>query len=301
MRPRFLPHDPRVYQIATLSGLLLYGTLHLGLEVEPLYAALALATALLTQWGAGRLAGRPAFDPKSAWISGLSLALLLRAGSPLWVVVAAVLAVGSKFVLRYRGKHLFNPTNFGIVATMLASGQVWVSPGQWGSGAWFAFLLAGLGILVVVRSARSDITLAFLGFYSAILLGRAAWLGQPLRIPLHQLESGALLIFAFFMISDPKTTPDSRRGRILFAALVALGAGTVHFVLYRQNGLLLSLAGLSPLVPLLDRLLPGERYAWSGRNSGRRPAAPAADAVPAGRREAEPGPLALPFPERNPI
>jgi hypothetical protein len=64
------------------------------------------------------------------------------------------------------------------------------------------------------------------------------------------------------MISDPKTTPDSRAGRILFALLVALGAGTVQFVLYRPNGLLLSLAFLSPLVPLLDRLLPGTRYAW---------------------------------------
>ena len=59
------------------------------------------------------------------------------------------------------------------------------------------------------------------------------------------------------MISDPKTTPDSRAGRILFARLVALGAGLVRFVLYRPNGLLFSLASCAPLVPLLDRLLPG--------------------------------------------
>ena len=100
-----------------------------------------------------------------------------------------------------------------------------------------------------------------------MLFGRAAWLGQPWSIPLHQLESGAFLIFSFFMISDPKTTPDSRAGHILFAALVALGAGFVHFVLYRPNGLILSLAFFSLLVPLLDRLLPGERYAW-GRPVG---------------------------------
>jgi Na+-translocating ferredoxin:NAD+ oxidoreductase RnfD subunit len=115
---------------------------------------------------------------------------------------------------------------------------------------------------VVNRAARSDVTWAFLASYLAVLFGRALWLGQPMVIPLHQLGNGAFLIFTFFMISDPRTTPDSRAGRILFALLVALGAGCVHFVLYRPNGLILSLAFLSPLVPLLDRLLPGERYAW---------------------------------------
>jgi len=70
------------------------------------------------------------------------------------------------------------------------------------------------------------------------------------------------LLFAFFMISDPKTTPDSRAGRILFALLVALGAGFVQFKLFRTNGLLWSLAAGSLLVPLLDRLLPGARYQW---------------------------------------
>jgi Na+-translocating ferredoxin:NAD+ oxidoreductase RnfD subunit len=86
-----------------------------------------------------------------------------------------------------------------------------------------------------------------------------------MSIPLHQLESGALLIFAFFMISDPKTTPDSRAGRVLFAILVAAGAAFVQFRLYRPNGLLWSLAALSPAVALIDRLFPGCRYQWTGR------------------------------------
>jgi Na+-translocating ferredoxin:NAD+ oxidoreductase RnfD subunit len=89
------------------------------------------------------------------------------------------------------------------------------------------------------------------------------WLGDPLHIPLHQLESGALLLFAFFMISDPKTTPDSRAGRVVFAFLVAFGAAYVQFRLFRTNGLLWSLALFSLAVPLLDRLLPGERYSWN--------------------------------------
>ncbi len=254
--------DPRLYQIAVLASLLIYGVTRLDLEVHPLQAAALLATALLTQYACTRLWRLPAFDPRSALISGLSLCLLLRTGSLLLAFVAAAVTIASKFVIRWRGKHLFNPTNFGIVAMMLATGQVWVSPGQWGSAAFFAFLVACLGGLVVNRAARSDVTWAFLAFYLAVLFGRALWLGQPTAIPLHQLGSGAFLIFTFFMISDPRTTPDSRAGRILFALLVALGAGFVHFVLYRPNGLLLSLAFLSPVVPLLDRLLPGERYAW---------------------------------------
>jgi Na+-translocating ferredoxin:NAD+ oxidoreductase RnfD subunit len=123
--------------------------------------------------------------------------------------------------------------------------------------------MACLGGLVVNRAARSDVTYAFLGSYVSLLLGRALWLGQPAAIPLHQLENGAFLLFSFFMISDPKTTPDSRAGRILFAFLVAAGAAFVQFLLYRTNGLLWSLASFSLLVPLIDRLLPGRRYQWT--------------------------------------
>ena len=94
-------------------------------------------------------------------------------------------------------------------------------------------------------AARADVTLAFLAFYLALVFGRSLWLGEPMAIPLHRLQNGALLLFAFFMISDPKTTPDSRAGRIVFALLVALGAGFVHFKLFRNNGLLWSLAACS--------------------------------------------------------
>jgi Na+-translocating ferredoxin:NAD+ oxidoreductase RnfD subunit len=175
---------------------------------------------------------------------------------------------------------------------MLATDRVWVSPGQWGSTALFGFLMACLGGLVVYRAERSDVTWAFLAFHLSLLFGRAAWLGDPLAIPVHQLSGGALLLFAFFMISDPKTTPDSRPGRILFALLVVLGAGFVQFRLFRPNGLLWSLAFCSPLVPLIDRLLPGRRYAW-------RPGASGADASEKGNSHA-PAPDALRLPRRQP-
>ncbi len=118
------------------------------------------------------------------------------------------------------------------------------------------------------RAARADVTFAFLVAYAGLLVARSLWLGEPLSIPLHRLQSGALLLFAFFMISDPKTTPDSRAGRVLFAILVAWGAWYIQFRLFRTNGLLWSLAGFSLLVPIIDWLLPGSRYDWREASVG---------------------------------
>ncbi len=255
--------DPRWFQISALSALLLYGVAWLDFEIASTQAAITLGAVLVTQFAATRWLRLPAFDPKSALISGLSLCLLLRTNSLALAAVAGVITIASKFLLRVNGKHIFNPTNFGLVATMLATGgAVWVSPGQWGNVAFFAFLMVCIGGLVVMRAARSDVTLAFIAFYLALVFGRSLWLGEPLAIPLHRLQSGALLLFTFFMISDPRTTPDSRAGRIVFAALVAWGAWYVQFRLFRTNGLLWSLAAFSLFTPLLDRLLPGARYRW---------------------------------------
>ena len=253
--------DPRLYQIAALSSLLVYGLLRLDLEVRPERAALILGTVLAVQYACTRAWRLPAFDPRSALISGLSLCLLLRTDGALLALVGAVLAVGSKFVCRVRNKHVFNPTNFALVLLLL-SGQAWVSPGQWGSAAFFGFLLVCLGGLVVNRAARSDVTVAFLLAYGGLVVGRSLWLGDAMAIPLHRLQNGALLIFAFFMISDPRTTPDSRAGRLAFATVVALGAAYVQFRLFRTNGLLWSLFAASALVPVLDRVLPGPRHEW---------------------------------------
>ena len=258
-----IKRDPRLYQIFTLSSLLGYGMFVLDFEIAGGRAATILAVALLTQYGCTRLWRLPAFDPRSALISGLSLCLMLRTSSDGLALTATIITIASKFIIRFNGKHLFNPTNFGIVAMILFTGQVWVSPGQWGNVAFFAFLMACLGGLVVNRAARSDVTYAFIAFYMALVFGRSIWLGEPLTIPLHRLENGALLLFTFFMISDPRTTPSSRAGRILFAMLVACGAWYVQFRLFRTNGLWWSLAIASMTVPLIDWLLPGTRYEWA--------------------------------------
>jgi Na+-transporting NADH:ubiquinone oxidoreductase subunit NqrB len=257
------PSDPRHYQIAVLSALLLIGITWLKFDVDPVQVALLLGAAVATQYVCTKSFRLPAFDPRSPLISGLSLCLLLRANDPFLMFVAAVATIASKFLLKWNHKHIFNPTNFGIVAMIALTGEVWVSPAQWGSKTIFAFFFLCLGGLVIYRAARSDVSYAFLISYAAILFVRAFWLGDPWAIPLKQLQSGALLLFTFFMISDPKTTPDSRAGRILFAFLIATCAAYVQFGLYRTNGLLWSLALCSLLTPLIDRLLPGTKYQWS--------------------------------------
>src|SRR5262252_3790220 len=258
--------DPRLYQIGTLAALLVYGMGWLEFDITPVRAALVLGTALATQKICDRLSGSPvpfASSSRSALISGLSLCLLVRSNFHALACLAAVIAIASKFLIKVRGKHVFNPTDGAIVALLLLTKQVWVSPGQWGTAAFFAFLMACAGSLVVTRAARADVSLAFIAVFSVLVVGRSLYLGEPLALPLHRLESGAFLLFGFFMISDPKTTPDSRAARMLFAVLVAATAWYIQFRLFRTNGLLWSLAIWSMAVPILDRLLPSARYQWT--------------------------------------
>lgn len=254
--------DPRWWQICCLSGLLAYGLFWLSFDKPPLQIAATIGTALGVQWAlTGALKLHP-FEWKSALISGLGLCFLFRANDWRLSALVAALAIGSKFFIRWNGKHVWNPTNFALVLMMLLPLGAWVSPGQWGSGPTVTYAMACGGAFVVNRSARSDTTVAFLIAFATILLGRSLWLGEPMTIPIHRLQNGALMIFAFHMISDPKTTPNTRAGRILFACMVAAGAGFVAFVLFRPNGPIWALAALSPLVPLIDRVLPGPGYNW---------------------------------------
>ncbi len=254
--------DPRYYQVAVLTSLLAFGIGILDFGIRWQNAAAIMLTAQAVQFIGTRAAGLPRFDPLSALITSLSLTLLLRTEFVTLAMLAAVIAIGSKFVIRVRGKHVFNPANVALVTLMLASDYAWVSSGQWGSAAIGAFALACLGFLVLTRAKRAETTIAFLAFYGALLFGRALWLGDPLSIPLHQLQNGALLIFAFFMISDPKTTPNSPLGRVLFAGIVASIAFTIQFIFYEPNGPILALILSAPLVPLVDTFLQGTHYRW---------------------------------------
>lgn len=274
--------DPRHYQISVLSTLILVGIFHYAFALPWWHVVGCISSTLCTQAFADKCVGRK-FDARSPLISALSLTLLLRTGS-IWLSIGAgVLAIASKYIVRWNGKHIFNPANFGLVVFSILFSAAWISPGQWGAAPIFAILLAGLGGVVTGKAKRWDVSVALLGFYALLLYGRAIWLGDPLSIPTHQMQSGALLIFAFFMISDPKTTPDSRSGRILYAAIVATIGFTLQFGFYNSAGIILALILTAPFVPLIDSFFKGSRYAWPAQPSHSsiiHPKGPSDDPVP---------------------
>jgi len=262
---RFFAADARHDQILALGTLLAINIGWFDFGARPFPSFGALGAALLTQAICSKLWRLPRIDLRSPLITGLSLCLLLRSDEPWIPAAAAAVAILSKFLLRFDGKHIWNPAGFALVALLLGTDHVWVSPGQWGTALWFASLLVCLAILVLQAARRSDIAIFFLGSFAALLFWRCWWLGDPWAIPLHQLESGSLLLFSFFMISDPKTSPDSRLGRFLFALAVALLAYWLAFSWQLRPALFVALIALSPIVPMIDWLLPAERFQW--RNS----------------------------------
>ena len=252
--------DPRWFQLATLSALLAVAILIYGTGASLAQLGITLAAALATQ--AAATAGRT-LDWRSAAITALSLTLLLRTHDPLGWAAAGVLGVASKFVFRVHGKHLFNPACFAIVALLLTTRLAWVSPGQWGALAWEAAALGCAAGLVLSRAGRLDTALAFLAAWGALLAARCVSLGDPWSIPLHQMQSGALLVFAFFMVTDPRSTPDSRAGRIVFACAVAAVAHLLMFRWQLRAGMFYALIAAAPLTPLLDRAAPARRFTWA--------------------------------------
>ncbi len=292
-----LNDDPRHWQILALSGLFLISYLSSDFGAQPINLALAVTGALLAQAGgtvwlnlrassrqrgpgeaghgnhwmrAGFRAGMSAmwdgFAWKSALITALSLSILLRANAPWFWLAAGMVGISAKFLVRYNDKHIFNPACIAIVALMLIFGRdAWISPGQWGQAPLLAGYALALAALVLSSAKRLDIALGFLVAYGTIMVGRALYLGDPMAIPMHHLSQGALLVFAFFMITDPRSTPDSRAGRLVFALAVASLAAWFVIGPNVRAAPLMALAALAVLTPILDRVFPARRFEWKSK------------------------------------
>ncbi|MEO8739725.1 MAG: RnfABCDGE type electron transport complex subunit D [Casimicrobiaceae bacterium] len=259
---QLVPRDARVFQVAFLATLLTTGVLLRDFTIQPLQVALTFAAGMATQAFWLKRLGLQQKGFLSAVVTCCGLSLLLRSDA-LWVhPLVAMLAMSSKFLLRVHGKHLYNPANLGVIAAITLLPGTWVSPGQWGNDLALAVWLLMLGSLVTQRTHRLDISWIFLLTFLGLVALRVLYLGQSWAIWWHQLGNGALLLFAFFMISDPMTIPNRRGSRIAYAVIVALAAIAWQYLLFRPNALIWSLFLLTPLVPLLDRLYPAPDFAW---------------------------------------
>lgn len=254
--------DARLFQIAFLATLLTVGVLVRDFALLPAQMALAFAAGIATQKAWIHALRIPQRGVLSAVITCFGLSILLRADS-LWVhPLAAALAISSKFAIRIHGKHVYNPGNLGVILAISFLPGAWISPGQWGQDLTLAVWFVVLGGVVVNRAQRADIAWIFLAAYLGLVALRVMALGQPWAIFLHQLGNGGLLLFAFFMISDPMTIPNRRSARVAYAIAVALAAFLWQYALFRTNGLVWALFLCSPLVPLIDRVWPGEKFEW---------------------------------------
>ena len=262
--------DPRIFQILFLGVLLAAGAWLRDFSLTTAQIILTFAASISAQHLSFGMRPDAPRSYRSAIITGLSLTLLLRADN-LWVhPAAASAAILSKSVIRVRGKHLFNPATFGVMFAMLLLPGAWISPGQWGQDVALAGWMVALGAFVATRARRADISWSFLAFYVGALALRVAYLGQRWAVLEHQLMNGALLLFAFFMISDPMTSPNHPRARALHAAVVAAIAFTWQFGFYAHNGMLWALFLAAPMVPMWDALWAAPKYQWkqAAKDSG---------------------------------
>ena len=255
--------DGRHFQIAFLLSFLCYGISALQWDAELGRYAILAATCLATQGLFVLVHGLEWRTLKSAAVTTLGLCLLFKSGSPITLVLGGFVAIASKFVLRVRGKHVFNPANVGIVAAMLLTGDAWVSPGQWGSGAALVFLVGAAGLMVVLRVGRIDTSIAFLLAYAALQFVRnVLYLGWGVDVWLHQLTNGSLLLFTFFMITDPVTTPGAVRARVGWSILVAFVAFVLSWKFLVNAAPVWALFFISATTPIVDLLWKSERFNW---------------------------------------
>lgn len=267
--------DARVFQIGFLLSLLVFGVWARDFALDATQVLGTFASALLTQafwqWTL-RLPQRAQWGGYlSAVVTSCSISILVR--SDVWWVhpLVAALAMSSKFVLRagagaQRG-HMLNPANLACVAALWWLPHAWLSPGQWGFEATAALWIVLLGGVVSGRVARWDISLTFLVAWWFLQAARLAWLGTDASLAmeqwLHQLQNGATLLFAFFMISDPMTTPQHRHARMAYALCVAATAFVWQFLLYRPLGPIVALFVWSWTVPLWNARWAAPRFNWT--------------------------------------
>jgi len=164
--------------------------------------------------------------PLSGLISASGLIILFSAPGATWLMIlASWICITSKYLITWRGHHIYNPTNFALVVMILISGgQASIAPGyQWSGNGWITLLVLALGLVIMSRVNKLPAVLSFWTVYALGAMLRTYLTGIALGITLWATVSGGeFMLYSFFMITDPKTSPSSTRGMILYGVGIGL-------------------------------------------------------------------------------
>ncbi len=226
--------DSRFTPPVFITLILLVGNLSFGILESYQKTLLAIATSITGELILGRIFLRKWMHPASAYITGISVGILLRSPAYWTFALCAALSITSKYALRFRGRHIFNPSNFGICAMLfLASDAVSGLSIQWGNNFASLVVIWILGSLILWRARRFHITAVYLVSFIALSLLRAHITGDPWQSEISPITGPMYQLFIFFMITDPKTTVRSRTGQCIVAFTIAL----VEFFMRLDNSI----------------------------------------------------------------
>jgi Na+-translocating ferredoxin:NAD+ oxidoreductase RnfD subunit len=217
--------DPRYLLAGLITLVLLVAQFryHLVGGYQRLVVALAVCTAaeaVLSWFDRGKVV-----NLQSAYISGISLTLLTKPqGAALWpFVIGGFLAISSKYVVRYRDNHLFNPTNFAICALLLiAPDHVSVLSHQFGNDLATNLVIWTFGLIIVARVGVVHVTVAYLAAFLLLSTVRATVMGQPVLPEIAPVTGPMYQLFLFFMITDPRTIVRGKRPQMVVAVIIAV-------------------------------------------------------------------------------
>ena len=214
--------DNRFLPPILITSILLTAHLSFGILEGWERTGLAIVTAIGTELVLGYLTYGKWPHPASSYISGISAGILTR--SPfLWpYFFASFISIVSKYVLRANGRHLWNPTNFGVsVMAFLAPATVTVLSIQWGNNLAPMIVIWLLGSVIVWRVGRGHISATYVGAFVVFSVVRTLITGTPFLANVAPITGPMYQLFIFFMVTDPKTTVRSKRGQILVVIAVA--------------------------------------------------------------------------------
>jgi len=222
--------DSRYVAPLFITCILLVGQLTFGILESYPRTLLAIGTSIAAELILGRLMLNKWPHPASAYISGISVGILLRSPAYWPYALCSLISITSKYVLRVKDRHLWNPSNFGVSAMLfLAPATVATLSIQWGNYLLPMVVIWILGFLIVWRVRRLHITATYVVSFLVFALLRSWILHEPWQSEVAPITGPMYQLFIFFMITDPKTTVRSKLGQCLAAFLIAVVETALRF------------------------------------------------------------------------